>query len=108
MCRRWTAGPFFGASAKSVTFHGEENIGRFTSSEWAERGFCKTCGTTLFYFFKPKGSYSLSVGTFDDAAPFHLAEEIYIDHKPAGYALHGDQPRLTEKEVLAAFGVETS
>lgn len=29
-----------------------QHQGRFASSDWAERGFCKTCGTTLFYFLK--------------------------------------------------------
>lgn len=103
MCRRWSGGaPFFGASAGAVRFRGD--VGRYPSSEWAERGFCKACGTTLFYFLKPESRYTLSVGTFDDQAAFALGEEIYIDHKPNGYALSGDHPRLTEREVLAKFG----
>ena len=105
MCRRWCGGsPFFCASVKSVTFEGDENLGRYASSDWAERGFCKSCGTTLFYFLKPARQYSMSVGTFDDVTPFKLTREIYIDHKPAGYGLAGDHPRLTEREVLAEYG----
>lgn len=105
MCRRWCGGsPFFGASVKAVRFTGVENLGRYTSSEWAERGFCKCCGTTLFYFFKPEKLYTLSVGAFDEAGPFALSREIYIDHKSQGYALAGDHPRLTEREVLAEHG----
>lgn len=105
MCRRWSGGsPFFGASASSVTFEAAESLGRYDSSDWAQRGFCRACGTTLFYFLKPAGTYSMSVGAFDDATPFHLESEIFIDHKPDGYALAGDRPRLTEAEVLAKFG----
>ena len=105
MCRRWSGGsPFFGASVKKVQFSGEENLGRFSSSEWAERGFCKSCGSTLFYFLKPEKRYTLSVGTFDDPEAFALTREIYIDHKPPTYALAGDHPRLTEKEILAEHG----
>src|SRR5690349_7534196 len=83
MCRRWTTGPFFGAYVKSVAFEGEDKIGRYESSEWAERGFCRNCGSTLFYFLKPNRSYVMSVGAFDDPGGFKLAEEIFIDKKPA-------------------------
>jgi hypothetical protein len=104
MCRRWSGSPFFGATAKSVVFSTPENVGRYASSEWAERGFCKKCGTALFYYLKPANQYTLSVGAFDDAKPFQLTREIFIDHKPPGYALAGEHPRLTEREVLAAYG----
>lgn len=104
MCRRLSGGsPFFGASVKSVTFEGEESITRFTSSEWAERGFCNNCGTSLFYFLKPTQGYTLSIGLLDDASRLELAREISIDHKPPAYALVGDHPRMTEAEVFAAF-----
>jgi hypothetical protein len=109
MCRRWSGGsPFFAVGCKSVTFDsGADNIGRFRSSDWAERGFCKSCGTTLFYFLKPTEQYSMSVGTFDDPALFKLASEIFIDHKPSDYALAGDRPRLTEAEVFAKYAPPT-
>ena len=103
MCRRWSGGPVFGAAATGVKFEGEQNIARYTSSEWAERGFCGHCGSHLFYFLKPANRYILCVGTFDDASPFAIASEIYVDHKPAGYTLAGDHPRLTEAEFLAKF-----
>lgn len=104
MCRRWSGGaPFFAAEVKKVTFENEEDIGRYTSSEWAERGFCKKCGTTLFYFLKPRQTYAMSVGAFDDTSPFRLSLEIFIDRKPAGYALAGDHPRWTEAETFAKF-----
>jgi hypothetical protein len=103
MCRRWAGGPVFGASASGVVFDGEQNISRYASSEWAERGFCRQCGSHLFYFLKPASQYILCVGSFDDAAAFALSGEIYIDHKPSGYALAGHHPRLTEAEFLAKF-----
>jgi hypothetical protein len=102
MCRRWSGGaPFFGARAKSVAFEGAEGIGRYASSDWAERGFCKACGSTLFYFLKPMKSYSMSVGAFDDQSPFRLVLELFIDKKPGGYDLAGDHPRWTEAETFA-------
>ena len=95
-----------GASATGVEFEGEEHVGRYASSEWAERGFCRRCGSHLFYYLKPAGQYILCVGSFDDASPFTLAGEIYIDHKPPGYSFAGDHARLTEAEFLAKFQSE--
>lgn len=102
MCRRWSGGaPFFSASTDEVTFTGTEHIARYKSSTWAERGFCRTCGTTLFYFLEPTKSYMMSVGAFDDPSQFRLVLEIFIDNKPEGYAFAGDHARLTEAETLA-------
>lgn len=103
MCRRWSGGPFFGTAVPAVTFEGDENITRYESSEWAERGFCKVCGTHLFYRLKNLDSYVMSVGLFDDADRFVLVEEIFIDRKPDGYSFAGDHPRLSEAETLAKY-----
>lgn len=103
MCRRWTGGPAFAASVRTVSFTGAEDIARYDSSEWAERGFCTRCGTNLFYRLKESDHYVMWMGTFDDASAFRLAGEIYIDEKPAGYDLAGDHPRLTGAEFMASL-----
>ena len=93
MCRRWSGGgPGFATQVESVTFTGESSLGRYDSSDWAERGFCKTCGSCLFYRLKPD-TYILSIGSFDDPDAFVLHGEIYHDDKPTTYALAGDHPR---------------
>ena len=102
MCRRWSGGsPFFASVCEGVVFEGEDQLGRFTSSPWAQRGFCKACGTTLFYFLVPAQKYMMSVGAFDEQSQFQLVREIFVDHKPPGYAFAGDHPRWTEAETLA-------
>lgn len=103
MCRRWSGGPFFGAKTSRVVFEGAETLARYASSAWAERGFCKACGSTLFYYLKPTQSFVMSVGSFDDPSAFRLVEEIFIDRKPNGYAFAGDHPRLTEADTFAKF-----
>ena len=103
MCTRWSAGTFFSVRAHGVTFAASSPVGRYDSSSWAERGFCTTCGTVLFYAFKGSGSYAMSVGVFDDPAQFPLASEIFIDRKLPGFSLSGDHARLTEAEVFAKY-----
>jgi hypothetical protein len=106
-CRRWTGGPFFAAVAKGMEFEGE-GPGRYRSSEWAERGFCRNCGGHLFYRLLGQGLpgqdlYAVSVGAFDDANAFKLALELYYDAKPPGYAFAGDQARLSEADTIRKF-----
>jgi hypothetical protein len=102
MCRRWSGGPVFAAPVASVSFQGEVHIGRFDSSEWAQRGFCRQCGSHLFYYLKHAKQYSICVGAFDEAAAFRLEREIFVDHKPPGYAFAGQLEKLTEEQVFAA------
>lgn len=101
MCRRWSGGsPFFAAASRGVEFEASDKLGTYESSVWARRGFCTSCGTTLFYFLKPTKTYMMSVGLFDDQTPFRLVREIFIDRKPDGYAFSGDHPRWTEQETF--------
>lgn len=106
MCRRWSGAPAFATTADALAIEGEENITRFSSSDWAERGFCKHCGSHLFYRLKDNDQYHLWVGTLDDQSGLQLAGEIFIDEKPAGYDFVGDHPRQTGAEVFAAFQQE--
>ncbi len=103
MCRRWSGGPLFAAAVNGLKFQGRDQVATYQSSDWAERGFCRRCGTNLFYYLKPADQYMMCVGAFDDPAPFKLIGEIYIDHKPAGYDFAGDLPKMTEAEVLAKY-----
>ena len=79
------------------------SIARYSSSAWAERGFCKRCGSSLFYRLKETNHYILNMGSFDDQRPFKIASEIYVDDKPAGYDFAGGHPRLTGEEFLASL-----
>jgi hypothetical protein len=63
---------------------GQDFIATFASSSWAERGFCKNCGTHLFYKLKENGHYIYAAGIFDPT-PFELVEEIFFDKKPHYY-----------------------
>ena len=46
MCRKWLGGPMLAIdSGKLMNVSGESFITRYSSSEWAERGFCNKCGT---------------------------------------------------------------
>jgi len=106
MCRNWSGGPLLAAQASGVTFSGEASLKTYKSSEWAERGFCSECGTSLYYRMSGADEFILCTGSFDDAEQFALAGEIYIDEKPSSYAFAGDHPRMTGQEFMASLGIE--
>ena len=102
MCRRWSGGPMFAVhGGKGVSFKGLTPTA-YRSSEWAERGFCPTCGTHLFYHLLPTDEYILSAGLFQEQG-FELTGQIFIDEKPDFYALKNDTPTLTGQQVFEQF-----
>jgi len=102
-CRRWGGGPLLAVHCGSgVAFDGGDNITVFASSEWAERGFCKRCGTHLYYKLLPTGEYFVPAGAFD-SDDFRIATQIYVDRKPDYYSLANQTPMLTEQQVLDQF-----
>ncbi|WP_291173699.1 GFA family protein [Hyphomicrobium sp.] len=103
MCRRWSAGPYIGLPYDGVlALEGADNVGVYNSSEWAERGFCKVCGSSLYYHLLGSDHYSLSAGALDDQSGLQLTAQIFIDEKPAYYDFANDTPKLTGEEVFAA------
>ena len=107
MCRKFTGGASFGIEVPpgGMTWdQGEDRVATFQSSDWAERGFCPTCGTSLFWRLTmdgpAKGLTILSAGTLDDMGGMAFSNEVYIDHKPESYAFAGDRTRMTEAEVI--------
>lgn len=108
MCRRWTGSALLEVSIKTedLTWTGTDHIGVHKSSNWAERAWCRSCGTNLFFRHTRKdkwfGSTELPIGIFDDPDGFALTHEIYTDHKPDSFAFSGEgHKRLTRANVLA-------
>jgi hypothetical protein len=103
MCRRWTGGPFLVAAAGKVSFQDTRHLGRYRSSEWAERGFCTKCGSSLYYLLAEADQYLVAAGTLDSAEELSLGREIFVDCKMRGYDFAGDHERLTEAQTIAFF-----
>lgn len=105
MCRRWGGGPLLAVDAGvSVRLEGEEHIGVFASSDWAERGFCKSCGTHLFYRLKGSEHYMLPAGLVEGELPWSFVEQVFIDDKPGWYAFANETHNLTETEAFEKYG----
>jgi hypothetical protein len=71
----------------SVTIHGEENVTWFQSSEKARRGFCATCGSSLFWDPLFRDWIGIAMGAFDKPTNTHLAMHIYVADKGDYYEI---------------------
>ena len=71
MCRRWTAGPMFTLDCGgTLKIEDATHLGVYRSSEWAERCFCKQCGTSLYYRLVDREFYAVSAEAIDDKSRF--------------------------------------
>ncbi|MEF2551247.1 GFA family protein [Aurantimonas sp. A2-1-M11] len=103
-CRRWTAGPFMAIDgASNVVAAGTDLIETYQSSGWGERGFCRVCGTSLFWRSKDGEHYAMSAMLFDGLGDVRLTQEIFIDSKPSWYAFANETEKMTGAEFFAQF-----
>lgn len=101
MCRRWGGAFYAGIRAENATVTDKDCVGIYRSSEWAERAFCKRCGSSLWYRFLPTGRRSFLAGLFDGASALPIEKEIFADEAAAWCALNGDHHRQSAAEVMA-------
>lgn len=113
MCRKWSGGVYLGVEvpAGGLEIEGEERMRTYTSSAWAERCFCKTCGSSLFYRITSpgphKGTCHVGLGTLNEVDDIKLTGEVFIDKKPKGYSFAQKTEQLTGAELMALFAPPT-
>lgn len=110
MCRKWSGGVFMGMVVPrgALELKGEEHLTVYTSSPWAERAFCSTCGSSVYYRVTADGSmqgqYHIGMGSLDDPAGIEIEAEYFIDLKPAAYSfVETERQQYTEAQVMALF-----
>ncbi|MFC3394109.1 GFA family protein [Brenneria rubrifaciens] len=103
MCQTWGGGgPLMAIECKdpAIKIIGEENMSVWQSSEWAERAFCRICGTHLFYRLQGSNIYAIPAGFFADDTEKTLVSQIYIDNKPGYYNFAEKTRLLTEQQII--------
>ncbi|MBO0344556.1 GFA family protein [Roseibium limicola] len=104
MCRKWSGGVYMAvACGTSVQVEDETSLGVYKSSDYGERVFCKTCGSTLMWRLQDGSHSSVSAQAFDDPAQFRLTSEIFVDEQPANYSFANDTQKMTGAEVFALY-----
>ncbi|WP_438959400.1 GFA family protein [Nereida sp.] len=65
----------------------------FASSQTAQRGFCPTCGSVLFWKLAGEPSVSFSLGAIDGPTQGQLDEHIHVGAKGDYYTIADDLPQ---------------
>jgi hypothetical protein len=106
MCRRWTGGPLMYVDVEGAPqFSGEDQIGVFQSSPSGERGFCKHCGSLLFWKVAGEDRYTFTAGSLDTADGLRLTKEIFVEDKPAFYDFANATEKLYGSDAMSAYTV---
>lgn len=103
MCRKSGAGgPCISVDCEDTVIKGEESLHWYKSSDYAERGFCRNCGSFMFFRMIDGSNYmNVSTAVLDDDSGISIRDHIYIDSKPPYYDFADNCPRLTEAQFLA-------
>lgn len=94
-CRRQT-GHFFAATSVAddrLTIEGGYALSWFRATPHAARGFCRTCGSALFWKYEGEAATSIGAGAFDAPTGLTLAAHIYCADKGDYYDIADDLPQ---------------
>ena len=97
-CRK-TSGNFVAATRVAkvdLTFDSMTTLKWFKSSDEAERGFCGTCGSNLFWQRQIGENISITAGTIDPPTGLHIAQHIFVGDKSDFYDLFDDVEKLDQ------------
>ncbi|PZQ95462.1 MAG: aldehyde-activating protein [Cereibacter sphaeroides] len=110
MCRRWSgSSPSLTVPEGALAVEGASHVKSYVSSDWAERTFCDTCGSALWYRLTGEGAprdYYMASGLLDDLSGMKVGHEIFVDCQPQAFVTDGTADRKTEAEFFAAYSGE--
>jgi hypothetical protein len=97
-CRKWT-GHFLASTEvarQALSIEAAENIAWHQFSDKARRGFCPTCGASLFFDPIDKDKHNwigISMGAFDSPTNTKLAQHIFVAEKGDYYEISDGLPQ---------------
>ncbi len=101
-CRRQTSSPitsFFSIYEKDMMFHGDKSIGTYQSSADVERGFCKECGTPIYYMNKTRaGEIDLYAASLDNPENYKPQFHYHWDEKLSWLHMNDGLPKEKQED----------
>lgn len=77
----------------AVSIEGAEHLTWYFSSEKVRRGFCATCGSSLFFDPVQRDWIGIAMGTFDTPTDTKLAIHIHVADKGDYYDIADGVPQ---------------
>ena|SRR5688572_5200506 len=94
-CRKHSGHFFVSADIPraALTVRGEEHVRWYRSSEKVRRGFCGTCGSTLFWDPVGRDWTAVAMGAFDEPTGTHVALHVHVADKGDYYEIADGLPQ---------------
>ncbi len=83
-----------GAKASAVEIEGAETITWYRASPAAERGFCSTCGSHLFWRPSDEDYIGILAASFDEPSRLSMAKHIFVEDKGDYYEITDGLPQF--------------
>ncbi|MEA3054338.1 MAG: hypothetical protein QOG72_3241 [Sphingomonadales bacterium] len=77
----------------SLTIEGAENVGWYRSSEKVRRGFCSTCGSTLFWDPIHRDWTGVAMGAFEAPTGTRIHVHVHTEEKGDYYGIGDGVPQ---------------
>lgn len=77
----------------AVTVYGAESVSWYHSSEKVRRGFCSTCGSSLFWDPIHRDWTAIAMGAFDSPTHTQLSRHIFVADKGDYYEIADGLPQ---------------
>lgn len=91
-CRKWSGHLWASFHLEDPQISGD-SLRWFESSPGIRRGFCATCGTSLFWQPEGRSAVSVSAGAIDNPTGLRLSQHIYVADRGDYYEITDDLPQ---------------
>lgn len=94
-----TTGNFVAATAvvkENLHLLIETGLEWYASSPGIRRGFCRECGSNLFWDKEKENNISVMAGTLNDASGLKTAGHIFVDDKADFHIIPEDAPQTSQ------------
>ena len=95
-CRR-TSGHVWAsthAPFETLRFVSDEGLEWYRSSDWAKRGFCKFCGSSLFCRMNDEEGIGIAAGCLAAPTGLEIGKHIFVKDKGDYYEIADDAPQI--------------
>ncbi len=82
-----------GAKASNIEIEGVTNVTWYRASPDAERGFCSTCGSHLFWKPSNEDYIGILAASVDEPSGLRMAKHIFVDDKGDYYEIMDGLPQ---------------
>ena len=97
-CRVWHGDVigYSGCARENLKFLSDDTLQWFHSSENGRRGFCTSCGSSLFWADITEDYIAITAGSIDEPSGVTATSHIFVGSAGDYYEIHDNLPRLKE------------